>query len=126
MLLASSAVDRAVSACIEDLDQRGFSETILLVIIGEFGRAPKSNDRGGRDHWGNLCSLGFVGGGLPMSQVIDVSDQFGGSPTSDSVTSDHLLGTIMYTLFDIDEPEVGISRGILDVITTAHPIPQLS
>ena len=59
------AVDRAASAFIEDIIQRGLYEKVLLVITGEFGRTPKINSKGGRDHWGNLCTLAFAGGGGP-------------------------------------------------------------
>ena len=103
MPLVGPAVDRAVSTFIEDLAERGLTDQILLVITGEFGRTPKINAKGGRDHWGNLCPLVFAGGGLPMGQVIGASDRFGGSPNSDPVTSQQVLGTIMHALVDVGE-----------------------
>ncbi|HLQ46157.1 MAG TPA: DUF1501 domain-containing protein, partial [Planctomycetaceae bacterium] len=56
--------DHAVSAFLEDLEARGLSEKILLVCCGEMGRTPRINNRGGRDHWGNLAPLLLSGGGL--------------------------------------------------------------
>ena len=80
MPVLGPAVDKAVSAFIEDIESRGLTEKVLLVITGEFGRTPKINSKGGRDHWGNLCPLVFVGGGLKMGQVIGESDKNGVTP----------------------------------------------
>ena len=123
----TAAVDKAASAFIEDLADRGLSEKVLLVITGEFGRTPKINKNGGRDHWGNLCPLVFVGGGLKMGQVVGASDRQGGSPVSNPVNSSNLLGTIMHTLFDVGElrTRTGISPDVLNAITAGQPIPQL-
>ena len=127
MPLLGPALDKAVSAFLEDVSQRGLREKILLVITGEFGRTPRINDKGGRDHWGNLCPLVFAGGGLPMGQVIGASDRHGGEPITEPVTSAHLLGTLMSTLFDIGDlrTQSGIPREILEVITQAPTIRQL-
>ena len=57
-------VDKAVSAFLSDLEARGLSEKVLLVITGDFGRTPTINKRGGRDHWAKLGTLAFAGGGL--------------------------------------------------------------
>ena len=100
------AVDKAVSAFIEDVDQRGLSEKILLVITGEFGRTPRINKNGGRDHWGDLCTLAFVGGGLRMGQVIGRSDKNGTAPASEPISSGNVLATVMHTLFEIGEARV--------------------
>ncbi|MCA9081225.1 MAG: DUF1501 domain-containing protein, partial [Planctomycetaceae bacterium] len=62
MPILGPAVDRAASAFLDDLRERGMADRVLLVITGEFGRTPKINTKGGRDHWGNLCTLAFAGG----------------------------------------------------------------
>ncbi|MEK6236232.1 MAG: DUF1501 domain-containing protein, partial [Planctomycetales bacterium] len=59
-------VDHAVGAFMQDVQERGLSEKILLVITGEMGRTPRINNNGGRDHYGNLTPLVFIGGGLKM------------------------------------------------------------
>ena len=64
------ALDHAVSTFLEDLEQRGLSDQILLVVTGEMGRTPRINNKAGRDHWANICSLLLAGGGLRMGQVI--------------------------------------------------------
>ncbi|MCH7685632.1 MAG: DUF1501 domain-containing protein [Planctomycetes bacterium] len=121
------AVDKAVSAFIEDLEQRGLSDKILLVITGEFGRTPRINKNGGRDHWGNLCTLAFIGGGLRMGQVVGRSDSTAGSPASEPVSSSNVLATIMHTLFDIGKVRVlpGIPKEVEQIITGNQPIRQL-
>ncbi len=121
------AVDKAVSAFMEDVEQRGLSERILLVMTGEFGRTPRINKNGGRDHWGNQCTLAFAGGGLRMGQVIGRSDRIGGEPASTPITSSNVLATVMHSLFDIGELrlQTGVSKEIEQIITTGQPIPEL-
>ena len=127
MPLLGGAVDRAASAFLEDLEVRGLSEKVLFVITGEFGRTPRINKKGGRDHWGNLCTLAFAGGGLPMGQVIGRSNRTASVPAGDVVTSPNVLATIMHTLLDPGELRVaqGIPSDIVQAITQAAPIPQL-
>ncbi len=91
-------IDRAVSALIEDLDQRGQSDNILLVISGEFGRTPKINGSGGRDHWAPLSTLAFAGGGLKMGQVIGESADKADVPKTTPITPQDVLATIFQVL----------------------------
>ncbi len=118
------AVDRAVSAFIEDVEARGLSKKILLVITGEFGRTPRINKNGGRDHWGNLCTLAFVGGGLNMGTVIGRSDRTASEPDSNPISSSNVLATVMHSLFDIGELRVqtNIPRNVEQIITSGKPI----
>ena len=121
------AVDQAVSAFLEDVEQRGLSDHILLVVTGEFGRTPRINKNGGRDHWGNLCTLAFAGGGLRMGQVIGRSDRTGSKPDSDPISSGQVLSTIMHALFDLGELrlQTGVPRNIDRVLTQTEPIGEL-
>ncbi len=100
---------------------------ILLVITGEFGRTPRINKNGGRDHWGNLCTLAFVGGGLKMGQVIGRSDRIAGEPASTPVQSSNVLATIMHSLFDLGELRLrtDVPKDIERILTDAQPIPEL-
>ncbi|MFP6576666.1 MAG: DUF1501 domain-containing protein, partial [Pirellulaceae bacterium] len=127
MPLLGSAVDKAVSAFIEDLEQRGLSEKVLLVITGEFGRTPRINKKAGRDHWGNQCTLALAGGGLKMGQVIGQSDRTASRPATDPIGVPELMSTVMHTLFNIGELRVtqGIPNDIAQAITAGQPIPQL-
>ena len=127
MPLLGGAGDRAASAFLEDLEERGLSEKVLFVITGEFGRTPRINKKGGRDHWGNLCTLAFAGGGLPMGQVIGRSNRTASVPAGDVVTSPNVLGTIMHTLLDEGKLRIaqGVPNDIVQAISQATPIPQL-
>ena len=121
------AVDKAVSAFLTDLHQRGMSDKVLLVVTGEFGRTPKINKKAGRDHWGNLCPLLFAGGGLNMGQVIGASDRRVSVPATDPVGVSDMLATIMHSLFDIGQLRIqrGVPANILRAVNTGAPIPQL-
>ena len=127
MPVQAPAVDRAASAFIEDIIQRGLYEKVLLVITGEFGRTPKINAKGGRDHWGNLCTLAFAGGGLKMGQIIGASNKTVSEPARDQVSSSQLLGTVMHTLLDIPNLRLrnNFPAEIQRVITNSQPIRQL-
>ena len=109
------ALDRAVAAFLTDVEQRGLSDKILLVITGEFGRTPKINRKVGRDHWGNLCPIVFAGGGLKMGQVIGRSDRLASVPATEPIGVGDVLATIMHSLFDISllRLERGIPADIL-------------
>jgi uncharacterized protein (DUF1501 family) len=121
------ALDKAASAFIEDVERRGLSDRILLVITGEFGRTPRINKNGGRDHWGNLCTLAFAGGGLRTGQVIGRSDKIAGEPASTPVTSSNVLATVMHSLFDVGELrlQVGVAKDVERIITGGEPIRDL-
>jgi len=92
--------DHAVSAFIEDCEERGLSDDILLVCCGEMGRTPKINKNGGRDHWPSLAPLMLYGGGLTEGQVIGKSTRDGAQAVGKPQTPDDLLATISHTLFD--------------------------
>ncbi len=119
-------VDHAVSAFIEDLEARGLSEQILLVVTGEMGRTPRLNNNGGRDHHANLTTLAFAGGSLRMGQVIGRSDRLAASPASERFGPGHLLATVMHHLLDLGEVRVqrGLGR-VATALTAGQPIPGL-
>lgn len=120
-------LDDALSVFLDDLAERGLSEKVLLVVSGEMGRTPRINKKGGRDHWGNLCTLLLAGGGLNMGQVIGQSDKSAGAPVQDPVGLNHLLGTVMHTLFDVGQLRVERSapRDLVQLVERSTPIPQL-
>jgi hypothetical protein len=120
-------LDHALSAFLEDVEARGLSERILLVVCGEMGRTPQINKNGGRDHWGNLGPLLLAGGGLKLGQVIGYSNRTGGEPQSDPVHIPNLLATILHTLLDLGEVRVvpGMPREIAQTMTAWEPIPGL-
>jgi len=97
--------DRAVSALIDDLDDRGLLDDTLIVMAGEFGRTPKiftfkgaKSKRPGRDHWGAVQTVFFAGGGVRGGAVIGSSDKIGGYPKSDPQTPENMAATIYQAL----------------------------
>lgn len=128
MPVLGPAADKAITAFLQDLDERGLSDKVLLVITGEFGRTPQISETGGRGHWGDLCTLAFAGGGLQMGQVIGESDRLASIPQGDVVTSENLFATIMSTLLDLGELRVtsGIPNDIASYLANTQPIPQLA
>jgi uncharacterized protein (DUF1501 family) len=91
-------LDVAYSALIEDLSERGLLDSTLVVLMGEFGRTPKLNPRGGRDHWPRAFSVVLAGGGIRGGQVVGKSDSHGESPADRPVTPADLARTIYHTL----------------------------
>ncbi len=95
---ACPPMDRAIAAFLEDLEQRGLSEKILLVITGEFGRTPRINGSAGRDHWGPLCTLALAGGGLRMGQVVGESSARAEVPRTAPIYPRDLVATVFRVL----------------------------
>lgn len=95
------SLDQAIGALLDDLRERGLFDETLVVVMGEFGRTPKLNTSGGRDHWPRVFSVALAGGGIPGGQVIGASDAVGESPADRAVTPADLTATV-YTLLGID------------------------
>lgn len=89
-------MDQAVSAFIEDLTQRGMLDDVLLVISGEFGRTPRVNATGGRDHWAPLSTLAFAGGGLKLGQAYGESTSKVEWPKTNPVSPQDVMATILH------------------------------
>ncbi len=87
-------VDRAYSALINDLEQRGMLNSTLVVLMGEMGRTPGVNAQAGRDHWSMAQSVIFAGGGVRPGQVIGATDRRASAPTSDPVSVEDILRTL--------------------------------
>jgi hypothetical protein len=95
------SLDLAMSGLIDDLKERGLFEETLIVVMGEFGRTPKLNTQGGRDHWPRVFSVALAGGGIRGGQTIGTSDSRGESPLDRPVTPGDLTRTL-YTLLGVD------------------------
>jgi hypothetical protein len=95
---ACPPMDQAISVFLDDLENRGLSKKILLVITGEFGRTPRINGDAGRDHWGPLCTLALAGGGLKMGQVVGESNAKAEVPKSRTIYPKDLMATIFHVL----------------------------
>jgi hypothetical protein len=90
--------DAAFSSLVEDLDARGLLDETLVVMMGEFGRTPRFNPQGGRDHWPQCFSVVLAGGGIRGGQVLGSSDKIAAFPASDPVTPGDLIATLYHCL----------------------------
>ena len=93
--------DNSISALITDLYQRGLHDRVCVVVWGEFGRTPRLNKFGGRDHWPAAGSVLFSGGGLKMGQYVGATGAGGDSPVTRAYTPQNILATL-YTVLGID------------------------
>jgi uncharacterized protein (DUF1501 family) len=91
-------VDQAVAAFVQDINQRGLDDQILLVITGEFGRTPRVNGNAGRDHWAPLSTLALAGGGLRMGQVVGESNARAEVPRTTPIGPQDLMATVFHVL----------------------------
>jgi hypothetical protein len=105
--------DRAFTALLDDLYERGLIDKTLVVCMGEFGRTPKINNRASRDHWVRCYFSLWAGAGIPVGRVIGTSDRLGSDPLGDPVTP-LMVGTTIAELAGIDaqaRAEMGVLAG---------------
>jgi hypothetical protein len=95
---ACPPLDRAIAVFLDDLEDRGLADKVLLVITGEFGRTPRINGDAGRDHWGPLCTLALAGGGLKMGRVVGESSAKAEIPKTTPIQPRDLMATIFHVL----------------------------
>jgi uncharacterized protein (DUF1501 family) len=94
---------------IEDLHDRGLIERVLVVAVGEFGRAPLIDGNAGRGHWPRAYSAMLAGGGLRGGQVVGATNSNGGEPKDRPLGPGDLLATI-YRVLSID-PDSSVLDG---------------
>jgi len=115
--------DMAMSALIEDLTDRGLLDSTLVIAIGEFGRTPRVNKEGGRDHWPYCFSVCMAGGGVRGGAVYGASDKIGGRPDSNGSTPGDLAATI-FARFGLDPAaEIRDPTGRPFHLATGTPLP---
>jgi hypothetical protein len=101
--IVSPMYDQGYSALIEDLAQRGMLDNTMVTCLAEFGRTPKVNPAGGRDHWPNCWTVSFAGGGVKGGRVVGKSDDIGAYPTERPVQPKEIVATIFKSLgLDLD------------------------
>jgi hypothetical protein len=115
-------LDRALSALISDLDQRGMLEDTLVACLSEFGRTPRFNARGGRDHWGHVFSVALAGGGIKGGVVHGASDGQGAYPTEGAVAPCDITATIFDRLGYSPDTEIHDPLGRPLPISRGEPI----
>jgi uncharacterized protein (DUF1501 family) len=120
-------LDQAVAALFTTLARKGLLETTAVFVTGEFGRTPKINNRGGRDHFPRAMCVLMGGGGLRGGQVIGASDPKAMGPASgDGITPDDVAASFYHAL-GIDcrkEYKTNTGRPIA-IVRNGKPIPEL-
>lgn len=99
------AFEHTVASLIEDLGERGLLDSTLVVMLGEFGRTPKVNERGGRDHWSNAMSVLMAGGGTPGGLVVGATDRNGYAAVDRVLSPENLVSTV-YRKLGIDPGKI--------------------
>lgn len=94
-------LDQGVSALLTDLHERGLLESTLVLVLGEFGRTPKINPGGGRDHWPHAMSVLMAGAGIPGGQIVGATDARG-YHASENVYRPEDFAASIYTKLGID------------------------
>jgi len=90
--------DQGYSALIEDLHQRGMLDDTLVCNLAEFGRTPKVNPAGGRDHWPQCFTVYFAGGGVQGGRIVGASDPIGAVPVERPTEPPEVVATIFHSL----------------------------
>jgi hypothetical protein len=117
--------DNAYTALLSDLQQRGMLQNTLVVAMGEFGRTPQLNPRGGRDHWPGAWSILFAGGNVRGGQVIGASDRTGAEPRDRPVSPAEVAASVYRGMgIDLNARLPGPENRPLPIIE-AEPVEEL-
>lgn len=108
--------DKAFTALMEDLDNRGLLKTTLVLAWGEFGRTPRVNNDAGRDHYPNVFSGVLAGGPIKGGRAIGESDAHGAFPKANPKSPQDVLATV-YQHLGID-----VTTQYLDGTGRPHPV----
>ncbi len=116
----------AIAALITDLERRGLLDTTLVVALGEFGRTPKINKDGGRDHWSSAMSVMFAGCGTPGGRVIGATDARGFAAAERILSPENFAATV-YTKLGIDPGKIlhAPNGRPVPLVSDPTPIPEL-
>ena len=91
-------LDQGLTALLDDLEARGMLDDVTVLVWGEFGRTPRINKNGGRDHWPNVgCAL-LAGGGMRTGQVIGATNRLGEHPVERPVHFQEIFATLYHNL----------------------------
>ena len=116
--------DQAMSAFLEDLDDRGMLEKVSVVAWGEFGRTPKINQKGGRDHWPANQSVILAGGGIQGGRIIGTTDKLGSTPIERPVDVQEVFATLYNNLgIDIHDVTIPDFSGRPHRVLESHHLP---
>ncbi|MCH2202030.1 MAG: DUF1501 domain-containing protein [Fuerstiella sp.] len=119
-------LDRAIATLVQDLDNRGMLDDVIIYCVGEFGRTPRINGHAGRDHWSNCFSVLLTGGGIQGGRIVGASEKWGGAVQERLVTPLDLLATIYQTLgISLDTHFKDASGRPVSIVGSGRPIHEL-
>jgi hypothetical protein len=120
-------LDLGLSALLRDLEERGLLDEIAVVVWGEFGRTPKINANGGRDHWPSVCSALVAGGGMKCGQVLGSTTRWGEQPKERPVHFRDVFATLYHRLgIDVAKTQFADLAGRPQYLVGGHrPLPEL-
>ncbi|MBX9626396.1 MAG: DUF1501 domain-containing protein [Gemmataceae bacterium] len=119
-------LDRALTALVEDLYDRGLEKDVAVVVWGEFGRAPRVSRGDGRDHWPEAGAAVVAGGGFAVGQVVGETDRHGGESRGKPYTPANVLASL-YRHLGIDPAATlpGFDRRPMHVLDDRDPVREL-
>jgi hypothetical protein len=117
--------DRAYTALIEDLEQRGLLKTTMVLAWGEFGRTPRVNKDAGRDHYPNVFSAAITGGGIRGGTIVGASDEKAAFPKTNPKSPQDVLATIYRHLGVDSQAEYAMNGRPVRVLPSGKPIDEL-
>jgi hypothetical protein len=118
--------DVAIAALIRDLDRRGMLDSTLVMVTTEFGRTPKINNTGGRDHWPRVFSTMLAGGGVKAGYVHGASDSLGAEPDDGATTVEDLAATIYHQIgINSDKELMSPGSRPIEIVDGGHVLDEL-
>jgi len=123
----SERLDQALSSLVLDLHDRGLDKDVSVVVWGDFGRTPRLNKDGGRDHWPQVSFAMLAGGGMRTGQVVGSTNKFAEVPDERPVHYRDVFATLYHNLgLDVTKPLVQDSEGRPHYLLDGHrPIEEL-
>ncbi len=119
-------LDAAIATLVEDLEDRGMLDDVVILCAGEFGRTPLINGHAGRDHWANCFSVLIGGGGLRGGRIVGASEPRGGNVNERPVSPHDLLATLYHALdIPLDTHFNDATGRPVSIVHTGRPIQEL-
>ncbi|MEQ1824465.1 MAG: DUF1501 domain-containing protein [Pirellula sp.] len=119
-------LDQCLSALIQDLDERGMLDDVSIVVWGEFGRTPKINPGGGRDHWPQVSCAFLAGGGIRTGQAIGETNRLGEYATQRPVHVQEVIATLYHNMgINVATTTLTDSTGRPQYLVDREPIREL-
>ena len=120
-------LDQALSALVQDLHDRGMDKDVSVVCWGDFGRTPRFNKDGGRDHWPAVAFAFLAGGGMRTGQVIGSTDKFGEQADERPVHYRDVFATLYHNLgIDLESTPLYDTEGRPQYLMAGHkPLEEL-